>query len=603
MKFKFIAVLMGGIVLSSYTNHQLSDRENLGRGLVAIPLEVGKKVFTGAGTTTFDPAKRKVYIGWRLLASDPNKVSFNVYRQAGNGAATKLNSSPISGSTNFMDADLPDGEKFTYTVVPVSGGKEGKASPPFTILYNAASKSYKSIKLVQNETFERVAMADVDGDGETDFVIKYPGGNIDPAVNWKPSQGTYKLQAYKSSGEHLWTYDMGWAIEQGAWYSPYLAYDFNGDGKSEIVVKSGEKDPRNKEGRVITGAEYISVLDGMTGKTIARADWISREPFLEMDADKNRGYNYASRNQLAVAYLDGVNPHIIVLRGTYNLMMVRAYRLIGKELKLVWEWDNRSLRDASNNYWGQGAHSTAAACVDGDGRDELILGSCVLDHDGKPLWTTGLGHPDGMFVGDIIPERPGLEIYYNVEARKTDGNGMCMVDAKTGEIIWGAKFPTQHVHGTGFCSDIDRTNPGRECYGVEITPVEGKGDNFAVTYNNKGEIINRDFMSTSCVFWDSDNQREMVMKGKIYKYKNPNALAPEIDGKVIAIADIFGDWREEIITTLPGEIRIYSTTILANTRHNCLMHDPIYRNYVAHSSNGYYHVPMTTYDIPFSSSR
>jgi rhamnogalacturonan endolyase len=588
------------IPVQKQLNYKLLEHENIGRGLVAIPLEMGKKVYSGEGT--FEADKRRVYIGWRLLAADPGNVSFNVYRQGDKGSAVKLNDTPISSSTNFVDTDLPEGERFAYTVVPVVQGKEGESSAPYPVVVNAQSKPYKSIKLTGDYTIEKVAVADLDGDGVLDFVTKYPGGNVDPwYLYWKPSPGIYKLQAYKSSGEQLWTYDMGWAIEQGTWYSPYLVYDFNGDGKAEVVVKSGESDPRNKEGKVLTGPEYVSILDGMTGKTIAKADWIPREPFFEVN--KEHAYNYASRNQIAVAYLDGIHPHLIVLRGTYNLMMVRAYRLIGNELKLVWKWDNRNLREASNNYWGQGGHSTIAADVDGDGFDELILGSCVLDHDGKELWTTGMGHCDGMFVGDILPERPGLEIYYNMESSRPDGNGMCMADARTGEIIWGSQFPTHHVHGTGFCSDIDRTQPGRECFGIEIAPFEGKGSNFAVMYNSKGEIMDRDFITTWSVFWDTDNQRELLEKGKIYDYKGPTVHSSDIEGRVIAVADILGDWREEIITSVAGEIRIYSTTILANTRHNCLIQDPIYRSYVAHASNGYYEIPMTTYDIPFRSSK
>jgi len=199
----------------------------------------------------------------------------------------------------------------------------------------------------------------------------------------------------------LWSYDLGWAIEFGTWYSPYLVYDFDGDGKAEVIVKSGEGDPREampyanyvrqEDGIVLTGPEYVSVLDGMTGELVTRADWISRDLFFDEKIISNHHYNYASRNQLGVAYLDGVNPHLIVMRGTYNLMVVRAYRYINKELKLVWEWDNSKLRDPNNNYWGQGAHNFVAADVDGDGRDELILGSCVLNSDGTPRWTTVSG--------------------------------------------------------------------------------------------------------------------------------------------------------------------------------------------------------------------
>lgn len=595
-------------------NYKLLEHENIGRGVVAIPLEAGKKVY-GSQLSTIDVDNRNVYISWRLLANDPDKVAFNVYRRSGNDTPVKINGSPITNSTNFVDGGLPAGDAFFYTVVPVVGGQEGKESLPYPVVFNADTKPYLSIKLAGDYTLEKIAMGDLDGDGEMDYVVKYPGGNVDPwYVAWFPSPDTYKLQAYKRTGELLWAYDMGWAIEFGTWYSPYLVYDINGDGKAEVIVKSGEGDPRDKEGGVFeayrekgkgmvrSGPEYISVLDGMTGEIIAQADWISRDPFFEVNKGNMDAYNFPQRNQIAVAYLDGVHPHIVILRGTYNLMMARAYRLIDKELKLVWEWDNRELRDPSNNYWGQGAHNTVAADIDGDGFDEVILGSCVLDHDGTPLWTTGLGHPDGMFVGDILPEHPGLEIYYNIEARRPNGNGMCMVDARTGEVIWGSDFPTFHVHGTGFCSDIDKTRPGRECWGYEISGGHDQ-TNIAVMYTNKGEIIDRDFLPTQCVFWDGDQQRELIDKRKVVKYKSPADLKTEIEGRVLAIADIVGDWREEIITSLPGEIRIYTTTIPANTRHNCLIQDPIYRNYVAHASSGYYHVPMTTYDIPFQSSR
>lgn len=600
------------ILAKNELNYKLLEHENIGRGLIAIPLEVGKKVYSGEGTFAAD--KRRVYIGWRLLVADPNNVAFNVYRKTTNGLTSKINEKPIANSTNFVDTELPEGEYFTYTVIPVIDGKEGKPSLPYSINYSNQSNPYKSIKLANTDAIEKIAFADLDGDGEMDFVVKTPSGNVDPwYLYWRPSKETYKLEAYKSNGEHLWTYNMGWAIEQGTWYSPYLVYDFNGDGKAEVVVKSGEGDPRdfsglydnyiNNQGKgiVITGPEYVTVLDGMTGEPIANADWIPREPFFEENSQ--HAYNYASRNQISVAYLDGVNPHIIVLRGTYNLMVARAYRFAENELELVWEWDNRNLRDLSNNYWGQGGHTTIAADVDGDGFDEVILGSCVLDHDGTPLWTTGLGHCDGMFVGDIIPEHPGLEIYYNIEAGKPNGSGMCMVNASTGEIIWGAQFPTNHVHGSGFCSDIDRTQPGRECYGVEIANYEGKRNEFAVMFNSKGDIIDREFMTTWSVFWDTDNQRELLRNGTIYDYKGPTVHSTNIEGRIIAVADIVGDWREEIITSMPGEIRIYSTTILAADRHNCLLQDPIYRNYVAHASNGYYEVPMTTYDIPFRSSK
>ena len=116
------------------------------------------------------------------------------------------------------------------------------------------------------------------------------------------------------------------------------------------------------------------------------------------------------------------------------------------------------------------------------------------------------------------------------------------------------------------------------------------GPDFAVMLNSKGELIDHDFIPILSAFWDTDNQRELVGDGKIFDYKGTTVFNTTVEGEIIAIADIWGDWREEIITSVPGEIRIYSSTILANTRNTCLLQDPIYRNDFAHSSAGYYHV-------------
>ena len=498
-------------------NYELLAHEKIGRGLIATPIETGKKVYWGEGS--FNAGTGKVFIGWRLLAGDPGNIAFNIYRQVENESLTKLNESPINNSTNFIDGDVPFGRKISYFVKTVIQDQEKETFGPYTIEpLSEKTKPYKSIKLQGDYTFAKVAISDLDGDGEYDFVIKYPGGNVDPwYLYWFPSPGTFTLEAYKSNGVHLWTYDMGCAIEQGSWYSPYVVYDLDGDGKAEVVVKSGvsDPDPRNEEGKVETGPEYVTILDDTTDTPVAQADWVPREPFYE--ANKRHAYNYASRNQIGIAYLDGKNPHVIVARGTYNLMVVRAYRFVDKNLKIVWEWDNRN---APKEYWAQGGHWMHAADVDGDGCDEVVLGSCVLDSDGKELWSTGLGHCDGAYIGDLDPDRPGLEIYYNIERTCSNGNGMCMVDAKTGEIIWGTKFPTNHVHGVGLCSDIDRVHPGRICYGVEIANFEGKRRDFAVMHNCKGEIISQEFLeATYSVYWDSDNQRELLGKGKIFDFR------------------------------------------------------------------------------------
>ena len=193
----------------------------------------------------------------------------------------------------------------------------------------------------------------------------------------------------------------------------------------------------------------------MTGRPVTRTEWPSREPF--------GSYNYASRNQMCVAYLDGKTPSLVVERGTYNYITVAAYQYRKGRLRELWRWDNKH---EPRRYWGQGAHIMHAADVNGDGRDEIILGSAVLASDGKALWSTGLGHPDSVYVGHIDPSLPGLQIYYNLETHNPR-NGMRTVNARTGKILWGYDKPTVHIHSQGMCSPLDPKLPGCQCYGGE----------------------------------------------------------------------------------------------------------------------------------------
>lgn len=533
----------------------------------------------------------KLYLSWRLLETDPAGVAFYVYRRTGSSAPVRLTDQPITKTTDFLADPPAEKDKCFYFVRPVHQGKEGPASPEVSAPDPNDQQPYVIIPLQGKYTFQKVGIADLDGDGRVDFVIKQPGDNIDPYEGyWKPSPDTYKLEAYRHDGQLLWRYDLGWAIERGIWYSPYVVYDLDGDGRAEVAVKTGQGDPRDPDGRVRKGPEYLTILDGRTGKPVAQTDWPSRDGF----GQELRGYNLASRNQLGIAYLDGRRPSLIVARGTYGLMKAVAYDFRDGKLQLRWRWDNTGL---PRSWQGQGAHWMHCADIDADGRDEVLLGSCVLDDNGKPLWTTGLGHPDHFYLGDIDPTRPGLEIYYGIETRQRERNGMCLVEAATGKILWGHEGPTRHVHSCGMCSDIDPRWPGSECYSADTD--EKKQFAWARLRSAQGKVISEENLGgfgARTVYWDADPQRELVLGSRIVKYPNRKTPLGQIEGSLVAVADVLGDWREEIITSVPGQMRIYITTIPAKDRRLCLLLDPIYRIDVAHAAMGYYQVPMLSYD-------
>ena len=553
--------------------------EPLDRGLVARPTAEGH-----------------VYLGWRLLKADPADVAFNVYRQSGGGSPVRLNSAPLRTTTDFLDAVAPKGAACRYTVRPVMAGAEGPACREAELAAGAPAEPAIVLALDPGTTVQKVGVGDLDGDGRYDFVLKTPQDNIDPAGSyWKPSPDTYRLKAYSADGKKLWDYDLGWAIERGIWYSPMIVFDLDGDGRAEVALKTGEGDPRGEDGRVETGPEYLSILDGASGKQVARDDWPSRkipgEPY---------NYNISSRNQICVAYLDGKTPCLVVNRGTYTTIRLVAYQYRQGRLERLWAWDSRE-ETGRGRYRAQGAHIMHAADVDGDGRDEIILGSAVIDDNGNGLWTTGLGHPDFCFVGDIDPRRPGLEIFYGVEPPLPEA-ALCLVDAKSGEILWKLTEPTTHVGTDGMCADVDPRYPGSECYAADID--RERKFNKGWLFSAQGQLISdqRDGSMSLPVYWDADPQRELVRGRTITDYRG-QSHPPRLEGRVVAIADVVGDWREEIFTSLPGELRIYTTSIPAADRHVCLMQDPIYRIDLAVAFMGYYAAPMLSYDMATAADR
>ena len=547
--------------------------ERIDRGLIAVPCEAG------------------VYVGWRLLRDDPADLGVHVYRSDGGLEPRRLTARPVRDTTDYLDPAPPRDVDLVYSIRIVRNGVEERAGPSAPAVRFAAKPVEPIVlPLAPSVRFGKCAVGDLDGDGRYDFVVKSPADSIDPYEQYrKRSPGTYAIQAVRSDGTLLWRNDLGWAIEQGTWYSPYVVYDLNGDARAEVAVKIGEGDPRDADGRVRSGEEWLAIWEGTTGRELARAPWPDRTGF----GDDLRGYNYASRNQMAIAYLDGKTPCLIVLRGTYTIMKADAWSFDGHQLRRLWTYHSD---EAGRRWRGQGAHTTRCADVDGDGRDEVILGSAVLDDNGSPLWCTGLGHPDHMYVGDLMPQRPGLEIYYGIETRQPS-NGLCMVDAPTGRILWAWNGPTKHIHSSGLCADICPLHPGVECYGADSTDHKPTGDRWL--FNSAGQVLSRDVdmgFGKWSVHWDADLQRELVWGREIVDFQggpHPVRLANE----PLLVADILGDWREEMVVSVPGRLLIYTTTIPAMDRRPTLMQDPFYRLDVAAASMGYTVPPTPSYDI------
>ncbi|MBN2182596.1 MAG: hypothetical protein JW715_11845 [Sedimentisphaerales bacterium] len=547
--------------------------EKLNRGMLAVSIGDGR-----------------IYLGWRLLKSDPENIAFNVYRAAANGEPVKLNDRPITKTTDFIDEKAPLEQENAWFVRPIVDGAEQAASERAELPANPPVQQFKSIQLKDDVRANMVGIADLNGDSVYDFVVKHSSGRGKDPGRISPNSGSVQYDGYDGkNGEFLWRIDLGWNVDNGIWWTPMVVRDLDGDDIAEVCVRTSdyaatreEMLPSGQEGFLLDAPEYLAVYNGRTGELIDKVDWI--ELGKVQDWGDNTG-NRASRHMLAVAYLDGKTPAVLAVRGTYGMMKVDAYVLKDKKLEKVWRWTNER---APFMYQGQGQHTVKTGDIDGDGCDEIINGSLAIDNDGKTLWGTGLGHGDRSYMGDIDPEHPGWEILYIIE-EPHPRNGMCLVDARTGMILFGADEPTRDNElGGCLAADFDSSHPGLELAGGRFY------------YSSKGTRLEGNPPQGLMAWWDADLLREFVSRRGLAKWENgePAAIQGErIDGGVQQVADILGDWREELVTVVGNEIRIYSTVIPAADRRICLMQDPLYRSDICHHTMGYTnrHYPMTSY--------
>lgn len=528
-----------------------------------------------------------VYVGWRFKATDPQDLGFNVYR-----SDTKINSEPITTSTNILDPQGSAGDN--YTVRPVSGGTESESSESTTAL----AQSYIAIPIVNStgQAPRLVGTADLDGDCDFDFVVKF--SNNDQDVTQAADQGlpneTIKLEAYANTGELLWHRDLGPNIDTGVWFSPLTIFDFDGDGRAEIALKASEVSTEDGGDGDINGdgtidyssdtgefyahdhpdVEFLEIWSGATGETLARAPWIDVAPW------GSDGYRY-NRNMIAPAFLSGAgrNPSIIIMRGGNTRTQIEAWDFDGATLERRWEL----VRSPNGGNYG---HNVRVGDIDGDGKDELLYFTVAIDDDGTELWCTEQAHGDRVHMTDLIPDRPGMEVFYIQEFADTYEHPISVWDATTGTLIWGAEGNWDDV-GRGLAANIDPQSPGVEVWA-------SAGDLNAPTGTLLGARPNTPNMA---IWWDGDLERELLdgtridkwQSGQLSNLMNASGCSKGTREIPMGYGDVVGDWREEVwwLCDNNQELRIYLNTEVSNHRLYTFMQDPEYRTSIACLTMGY----------------
>ena len=617
--------LAAALLLTAQSNYDYSKlcREQLKRGVVAVK--------TGYG---------KVAVSWRTLKSAPKGQAYDIYR---NGK--KLNANPLkTGGTFFID-EQPLTEDATYEV---RGGKKNgsftlKAKAPVGYLPIAIQKpeggkvpimqqpqrsgnnARRSFRNWRDEGFydytaNDASVGDVDGDGQYEIFLKWEPTNARDNSH-DGYTGPVLIDCYRLDGTHLWRINLGRNIRAGAHYTQFMVYDFDGDGRAEMMVRTADgttdgegtvigdsaADYRNSAGRILDGPEFLSVFDGRTGRVLDTKPYIPQRGNVSAWGD-NRG-NRSDRFLAAVGYLGKTikassgtlrGASAIFCRGYYTRSVIAAWDWDGRELKNRWTFDTN--KPEWRSYAGQGNHNLRVADVDGDGYDEITYGSMAIDHNGRGLYNTRMGHGDAIHL--IANPKDNKLYIWDCHENRRDGSDLR--DARTGKVVFQVKSKTDV--GRCMAADIDPTN-----YGCEMWSADSHG-----IRNMKGEVINaakdsddpqhnnylamngRWLSMNFGIWWDGDLLRELLDRSTVSKYDWQNRQIVDLqkfDGQFnngtksnpCLAADLLGDWREEVLVrnSESTELRLYVTTIPTDYRIDCLMEDIPYRLSVATQNVAY----------------
>lgn len=569
-----------------------------------------------------------VYVNWRITSDEWYNTTYKLYRDG-----SLIFTTTATGASNYLDAAGTVNSK--YSVSKVKNGVESAQSAQSVVL----TRSYieipvRDLKSIGKKLYylNDATAADLDGDGQYEVIIKRMNRN------WEANcvDFTY-FEAYKLDGTFLWAIDVGPNITMDVEIN-IAAFDFDGDGKAEVFMRSSDGtifglDKNNQNGTPVgdrdgdgyvnyrqapfngiggdgfmnAGPEYLSLIDGMTGKEL---DWVN---FIPRGNSSDWGDNYGHRSNkffFGAPYLDGKKPSLFIGRGIYTMHKMQTYDIVNKKLVKKWYWETTywgqtfqgKWDDTPKSYMGQGYHNYTIADVDDDGKDEINWGSMTIDDDGKPLYSTELGHGDAQHYGDFDPYRKGQEMF----ACNETSPGTNLRDAKTGKMLYRRVA----------ASDVGRAGAGNITDTYKGAEIWGNGVGLSAT--DRVEMNGFGVAENYCVYWDGDLCQELldhsgfststgVGWGAITKFNGYGNITTLLNADAYSCnytkgtpclqADLIGDWREEAIWWRSDSmaLRVYTTPIATTNRVYSLMHDPQYRQAICWQMCGYNQPPHTSF--------
>ena len=624
-------LFMSGMLLLSISGNISAQRiqQQLGRGVVAIN------------------NGNKVAVTWRKLAQEPENISYNIYvSSTGSTNYSKINSTPIT-NTNFVTTSSAIPINSDVCVTTVINGVESAKSDPFSLKSQFMRNVFVDINytdVLDNSLYKTkyVWPADLTGDGEYDYIVDRLSNGTD----------SHKIEAYTRHGEHLWTVDLGPNVKISQGHDDMvIAYDMDCDGKAEVVIKSSDgtrfwNKSTNTFGDYLFGSatgdtdndgitdysqqskrnppQYITVIDGLTG---------TEKNTIEMTYPSYSGNTYTRDNKseymdeeysklnghMGIAYFDGIHPSVVMeymvrTKDKNHHYYVSAWGYDFENGKATnWKEKFQTWSRNDKTPWPAEFHHIRVADVSLDGRDEMLDGGFAVKYDGTMLFSAGISHGDRFRVGDIDPDRPGLETFA-IQQNAGDMLGQILYDAATGKEIKKWYMASVGDVGRGECMDVDPDHKGYEMWST-----------MGNLYNAKGELIKAAEVNnglpfpTEGIWWDGEPDREMLTSADgngynadIRKFggtrliemakESGYTVSSEYGKRPMYFGDIIGDWREEVIlrkgtTSATTGIVGYTTDLATTINLYCLQQNPAYR--MQCTTKGYYQSAFPDYYLGY----